>query len=77
MKKCLYCGCELEDESIIDFCEKCGKRAFGEKMLKAIIKNMKNAERKGDLYQGIIGENTKKSENAQDLKIDTNSFKSL
>ncbi len=51
MKKCIYCKCEIPDESVIDFCERCGKGAFGEKMFKTILENMERAEKKGDLYQ--------------------------
>jgi len=49
MKKCLYCNKELTEDSVIDFCENCGKHAFGEKMLGVIIKNMKEAKEKGDI----------------------------
>ncbi len=52
MKKCLYCGVKIDDKSVIDFCEKCGYGVFGEKMLKAITENMKEAEKRGDLLQG-------------------------
>ena len=52
MKKCIYCKCEIAEESVIDFCERCGHGAFGEKMFNAIIQNMKDAERRGDLHQG-------------------------
>lgn len=52
MKKCIYCKCEVSDESVIDFCERCGKGAFGEKMFNAIIQNMKEAGQRGDLDQG-------------------------
>jgi len=51
MKKCVYCKCELDDNNIIDFCENCGKSAFGEKMFLAIIQNMKDAGKRGDLDQ--------------------------
>lgn len=52
MKKCFYCKSELHQESLLDFCENCGKQIFGEKMFNAIVKNMDEAEKRGDLNQG-------------------------
>ena len=49
VKKCVYCGVEISDESVIDFCERCGKGVWGEKMFKTILKNMEDARRNGDL----------------------------
>ena len=49
MKKCIYCGTEIPDESVIDFCEKCGVGVWGEKMFKTILKNMEDARERGDL----------------------------
>lgn len=54
MKKCIYCKCELNDEEIVDFCERCGKGAFGDKMFRTIVSNMKEARQRGDLQQGGI-----------------------
>jgi len=48
-KKCIYCRCELPDNCVIDFCEKCGKGVWGEKMFNTIVANMENARSKGDL----------------------------
>ena len=48
-KKCIYCGCEISSESVIDFCEKCGRNVWGGKMFDAIVENMENARNKGDL----------------------------
>jgi len=53
MKKCIYCKAELTDDSVIDFCERCGKGVWGDRMFKAIVENMEQAKEKGDLYQGI------------------------
>jgi uncharacterized UBP type Zn finger protein len=54
VRKCVYCGKELYDNSVIDFCEICGISAFGEKTFKAIIKNMQDAQTRGDLNQGSV-----------------------
>lgn len=50
MKKCIYCGSEIPHESVVDFCERCGKSVWGDKMFNAIIENMENARDKGDLF---------------------------
>jgi len=52
MKKCIYCKKELSDESVIDFCERCGIGVWGERMYKAILQNMQEAKSRGDLEQG-------------------------
>ena len=48
-KKCIYCGCEVADSSVIDFCHRCGIGVFGEKMFYAIVKNMEQARDNDDL----------------------------
>ena len=48
-KKCIYCGTEIPIESVIDFCSKCGKSVWGEKMFSTIVQNMEDARSKGDL----------------------------
>ncbi len=55
-KKCIYCKAEIPDESVIDFCSRCGKGVWGEKMFNTIIKNMEEARSKGDLVStNLIG----------------------
>ena len=49
VKKCIYCGCEVSEGSVIDFCHKCGHGVFGEKMFSAIVQNMEKARDNGDL----------------------------
>ena len=49
-KKCIYCACEISEESVVDFCEWCGKGVWGVKMFEAIVQNMEEARSRGDLY---------------------------
>ncbi len=48
-KKCIYCKGEVPDESVVDFCSKCGIGVWGDKMFNAIVKNMEEAKSRGDL----------------------------
>ena len=43
VKKCMYCSSGIEDESVIDFCRKCGIGVWGQKMFETIKKNMEEA----------------------------------
>ena len=55
-KKCIYCKCEIPQDSVIDFCERCGKGVWGEKMFNAIVKNMEEANERGDLFSATPAE---------------------
>ena len=55
-KNCVYCKRQLEDNSIIDVCNLCGNKVWGEKMFSAIIGNMQKAKDIGDLYQGSVSD---------------------
>ncbi len=54
MKKCIYCNCGISDQSVIDFCDNCGKGVFGEKMFNTIVQNMQEAKERGDLDQNNL-----------------------
>ncbi len=49
VKKCIYCSSEISNDSVIDFCKKCGVGVWGEKMFKTIVDNMESARDNGDL----------------------------
>jgi hypothetical protein len=49
VRKCIYCGKEVGENSVIDFCERCGVGVWGQKMFKTIVKNMEEAREKDDL----------------------------
>jgi hypothetical protein len=49
MKKCLYCGKEVAEEAVMDFCDSCGIRIWGPKMLATIKKNYGEAKDNDDL----------------------------
>ena len=42
-KKCIYCKEEIPQESVIDFCRRCGVGVWGEKMFQAILDNMEKS----------------------------------
>ena len=48
-KKCIYCGDEISDECVVDFCKRCGEGVWGSKMFNTIVKNMETARANGDL----------------------------
>ena len=48
-KKCIYCSSEISDDSVIDFCKRCGVGVWGEKMFNTILDKMETARDNGDL----------------------------
>ena len=52
--KCVYCKSEISDGRAVDVCTPCGHQIWGQKMFQAIIDNMGNARKNGDLYQGSV-----------------------
>lgn len=49
IRKCIYCGKEISQESVVDFCSSCGVGVWGEKMFNTIVKNMEDARSRRDL----------------------------
>ncbi len=66
MRKCIYCGAEVHESSVIDFCENCGKKVWGDKMFNAIVENMENARKNGDLCH--MDSTELQTSNLRDLK---------
>lgn len=56
-KKCIFCKQSISDESVIDFCERCGIGVWGERMFRAIVENMTKSRDAGDLFQGSVSAN--------------------
>ncbi len=53
-KHCIYCKTDVVDESVIDFCRRCGIGVWGEKMFNAIVDSMERARDAGNLNQGSV-----------------------
>ena len=53
-KNCIYCKTGLDENSVIDVCQRCGIGVWGEKMFGTIVGNMENARESGDLNQGSV-----------------------
>ncbi len=58
VKKCIYCKNDVPEESVIDFCERCGIGVWGEKMFRAIVQSMEKSRDAGDLFQGSVSNPT-------------------
>jgi hypothetical protein len=54
VKRCIYCKDEIDPNSVVDVCRRCGIGVWGEKMFNAIVANMENARNAGDLNQGSV-----------------------
>lgn len=53
-KKCIYCKSEIDSESVVDVCRRCGIGVWGEKMFNTIVASMENARETGNLFQGSV-----------------------
>lgn len=59
MKKCLYCGKEVSEDAVMDFCDACGVRIWGPKMLATIKENYGKAKENDDLTHTDIASTLK------------------
>jgi len=48
-RKCIYCNQAVSDDSVIDFCDSCGIRVWGDKMFRTIKESMEGARANGTL----------------------------
>ena len=71
VKRCIYCNYELEEGCVIDICETCMYKVWGEKMAGAIVDNMKREKANGNLELGKVGDsNPKGVKSCEDLETE-------
>ncbi|MBU0466196.1 MAG: hypothetical protein KJ718_02680 [Nanoarchaeota archaeon] len=52
----MYCKTNIDGNSVIDVCRRCGIGVWGSKMFNTIVENMEGAREAGDLYQGSVSD---------------------
>ena len=55
-KKCIYCKAQIDENSVLDVCARCGVGVWGEKMFREMTAQLQKCTDDGNFYQGFIGE---------------------